>query len=105
MIGDSAGLITPLCGNGMAMAIHAAYLLSNLLGKYFAGQMSRLELEQNYQVAWKAHFQARLKFGYNVQKIFGKQKISSIALKSLQVAPFMLPALVKRTHGSDFFNE
>jgi flavin-dependent dehydrogenase len=105
MIGDSAGLIPPLCGNGMAMAIHAAYLLSNLFGKYFSGKMNLIELEQNYQTAWRAHFQARLRFGYNVQKIFGKQNISSIALKSLQVAPFMLPALVKRTHGSDFFIE
>jgi flavin-dependent dehydrogenase len=26
MIGDTAGLITPLCGNGMAMAIHGAKL-------------------------------------------------------------------------------
>jgi 2-polyprenyl-6-methoxyphenol hydroxylase-like FAD-dependent oxidoreductase len=24
MIGDTAGLIHPLCGNGMAMAIHSA---------------------------------------------------------------------------------
>jgi 2-polyprenyl-6-methoxyphenol hydroxylase-like FAD-dependent oxidoreductase len=27
MIGDTAGLIHPLCGNGMAMAIHAKLLL------------------------------------------------------------------------------
>jgi 2-polyprenyl-6-methoxyphenol hydroxylase-like FAD-dependent oxidoreductase len=27
MIGDTAGLIHPLCGNGMAMAIHSAKLL------------------------------------------------------------------------------
>jgi flavin-dependent dehydrogenase len=27
MIGDTAGLIHPLCGNGMAMAIHSAKIV------------------------------------------------------------------------------
>ena len=31
LCGDSAGLITPLCGNGMAMAIHGAKILSDIL--------------------------------------------------------------------------
>jgi menaquinone-9 beta-reductase len=103
MIGDAAGLITPLCGNGMAMAIHAAYIVSNLLGSFFNNEFDKAELEKRYSIEWKAHFEARLKFGYKVQKIFGKQKISSIALKSLQIAPFMLPAIIKKTHGKDFF--
>ena len=28
MCGDTAGLITPLCGNGMAMAIHSGKIIS-----------------------------------------------------------------------------
>ena len=31
MCGDAAGMITPLCGNGMAMAIHSAKILSGLI--------------------------------------------------------------------------
>ena len=34
MTGDAAGMITPLCGNGMAMAIHSAKIVSDLLVKY-----------------------------------------------------------------------
>jgi flavin-dependent dehydrogenase len=30
MIGDTAGLIHPLCGNGMAMAIHSAKLAAEI---------------------------------------------------------------------------
>ena len=33
MIGDAAGLITPLCGNGMAMAIHSAKIVADLIPK------------------------------------------------------------------------
>ena len=31
MAGDAAGMITPLCGNGMAMAIHSAKILTDLI--------------------------------------------------------------------------
>ena len=103
MIGDAAGLITPLCGNGMAMAIHAAFIVSNLLNEYFTNKISINLLEKKYTSEWKTNFQSRLDFGYKVQKMFGKKNISSIALKSLQVAPFMLPAIIKKTHGKDFF--
>ncbi len=34
MTGDAAGMITPLCGNGMAMAIHSAKILSEYLIRY-----------------------------------------------------------------------
>ncbi len=34
MIGDSAGLIHPLCGNGMAMAIRSAKIVSELVDDY-----------------------------------------------------------------------
>jgi hypothetical protein len=46
MIGDTA-LIHPLCGNGMAMAIHSA--VSELIGDYFNDEVkSRTELEKRY---------------------------------------------------------
>ena len=35
MCGDSAGLIHPLCGNGMAMAIHAGKIASDVIVRFF----------------------------------------------------------------------
>ncbi|MFT7187537.1 MAG: flavin-dependent dehydrogenase, partial [Sediminicola sp.] len=50
MCGDSAGLIHPLCGNGMAMAIHSAKLVSELVSNYFKEKTSgRKQLEEAYQ--------------------------------------------------------
>lgn len=49
MIGDTAGLIHPLCGNGMAMAIHSAKIVSELVHKYSTGEIkSRNKLEEKY---------------------------------------------------------
>lgn len=103
MIGDSAGLITPLCGNGMAMAIHAGYIVSTLLEEYFQKRITKEELDAKYTSEWKEHFRSRIDFGYNVQKLFGRKTITSVALKGLQIAPFLLPVMIRKTHGKDFF--
>src|SRR6185436_16984311 len=69
MCGDSAGLITPLCGNGMAMAIHSAKLLSELildshiLTNQDISDMYRERLERNYENAWNENFSKRLFWG------------------------------------------
>jgi flavin-dependent dehydrogenase len=41
MVGDAAGLITPLCGNGMAMALHGAALAAPLASRFLRGELPR----------------------------------------------------------------
>ncbi|HYD90384.1 MAG TPA: FAD-dependent oxidoreductase, partial [Flavobacterium sp.] len=52
MIGDSAGLIHPLCGNGMAMAIHSAKIAVELSMDFLDNKVNRSKLEQNYRQLW-----------------------------------------------------
>src|SRR5690606_10771306 len=60
MIGDAAGLIHPMCGNGMAMAIHSAQVCSSLIKNYFTGEIpSRIILEQKYEKQWNQNFRTR----------------------------------------------
>ena len=56
--GDAAGLITPLCGNGMAMAFHAGKILSEEITAYFQQHHNREILERNYTNAWQKQFGA-----------------------------------------------
>ena len=44
MIGDTAGLIHPMCGNGMAMAIHSAKIASELVLDYHSGKIKSREI-------------------------------------------------------------
>ena len=49
MCGDSAGMIHPLCGNGMSMAIQSAQIASKLILNYLKGtQTTRHQLEKSY---------------------------------------------------------
>jgi menaquinone-9 beta-reductase len=99
MAGDSAGLITPLCGNGMAMAIHGAKLLSESILENYG---NRDLVEKTYQKAWNQHFSQRLWVGRNVQRLFGNEVVSEIALSSLKLFKPALKAIIKATHGEVF---
>jgi flavin-dependent dehydrogenase len=99
MSGDAAGLIYPLCGNGMAMAIHAAKLLSELVLSYFNSEISKPELEISYQKKWKKEFSGRLKAGAALQHFFGNPFVSGTAVRLLKAFPAIGRRVIKATHG------
>ena len=100
MSGDAAGMIHPLCGNGMAMAIHSAKLLSELLEKYFAGSIStRRALEFEYSRQWNRQFRKRLMAGRVFQKVFKTKGLLEILISGLNLVPDMLPLFIRQTHG------
>jgi flavin-dependent dehydrogenase len=100
MIGDTAGLIHPLCGNGMAMAIHSAKIVSELIEKYYNNEInSRTELEEKYIQEWAFNFRKRIKMGQFLSAILQKQQLSRILLQVLVIFPFLLPIIIKKTHG------
>ena len=101
MIGDTAGLIHPLCGNGMAMAIHSAKIVSELVGKYYTNEIkSRNELEEKYIQEWNFNFKKRLKMGRLLSNLLQKQKLSAVLMRILIIFPFLLSKIIKKTHGT-----
>jgi flavin-dependent dehydrogenase len=100
MCGDSAGMIHPLCGNGMSMAIQSAQLASVLILNYLNGDLnSRKELEKQYIRKWNKKFGVRLKAGHFIAMLFRKDKIAAFLLEILKKFPFLLPLIIKQTHG------
>ena len=103
MCGDAAGLITPLCGNGMAMAIHSSSILSPLIAKYFQKlAYSRADLERDYTVSWNQHFKQRLWAGRNLQRLFGGKWASVFAVSLVKNIKPLASYLVRQTHGQAF---
>lgn len=100
MCGDAAGMIHPLCGNGMSMAIQAAQLATPLVLRYLNGAITnRNQLEKQYIVLWNKQFKWRLKAGHFIAMLFRKQKIANMLLYLLKKIPFLLPVIIKQTHG------
>lgn len=102
MCGDAAGMIAPLCGNGMAMAIHAGKLAATHTALYFRNNYSRQQLEANYSRAWKEQFAGRLQMGRTVQHLFGHPLLSEVTVKTLKHLPALLQLLMRQTHGQPF---
>lgn len=100
MCGDTAGLIHPLCGNGMSMAIRSGQMVSQLIIRYFNGKIkSRLDLEIAYKKSWNKEFKRRLKVGRIVAALFKKYNFSEFMMMVLKSFPKLLPFIVKQTHG------
>jgi len=100
MIGDTAGLIHPLCGNGMAMAIHSAKIVSELVIDFLNYTItSRNDLEEKYTQEWNTHFKSRLKTGRFLSKILQKEKLTTFLMQLIAIFPFLLPLIIKKTHG------
>ena len=100
MIGDTAGLINPLCGNGMAMAIHSAKIVSELIEKFYSNEiLSREELEKRFVKEWNFNFKNRLKTGRLLANLLQKPKLSEIFMQLLVTLPFLFSFIIKKTHG------
>lgn len=103
MAGDAAGMIAPLCGNGMSMAIHAASVLSELVIKFCVDKTyTRTLLETQYEKTWNKLFSRRLWAGRQIQKLFGSELASGLAINlALNVKP-VASFIMKNTHGKPF---
>lgn len=99
MIGDTAGLIHPLCGNGMAMAIHSAKLASEVIINFFENKISRIEMESIYVKNWNLNFRKRLQIGRYLGTLLEKETLAHFAMKIIILFPFILPLIIKKTHG------
>jgi len=102
MAGDSAGMITPLCGNGMSMAMHAGKLAFIAMDRYLEKEISREEMENEYQHQWNYHFQNRLKTGRIIQRFFGSPVLSNMLISSLKPFPGLVNTIISKTHGQPF---
>ncbi len=100
MCGDTAGLIHPLCGNGMAMAVHSAKIISEHINTYFKNkEYDRNRLEKDYETQWVKAFEKRLWAGRCLQSLFLNEKLSNIAITTALKSPKLVQKLIRTTHG------
>jgi menaquinone-9 beta-reductase len=102
MVGDAAGMITPLCGNGMSMALKGSQLAFEKIYLFLKEQITREEMEQQYVKNWKEEFDERLWWGRQIQRFFGGNRRTSFFLKTMDRFPGLSSKLIRATHGQPF---
>ncbi|MCX6205227.1 MAG: FAD-binding protein [Bacteroidetes bacterium] len=101
-VGDAAGMITPLCGNGMSMALHGSKIAFQNIDYYFKNQQDRAVLESDYEQQWKKQFANRIFAGRTLQRLFGNEHMTNYFLQFMQNFPALSSKLINATHGKPF---
>ena len=102
LLGDAAGMITPLCGNGMSMALHSSKLAFEVIDSFLKNKINQQEFEDKYTRQWKELFATRLKSGRVIQYMFGSPILTNFFITTIRPFPKIVDFLIKRTHGTPF---
>lgn len=102
MVGDAAGMIAPLCGNGMSMALHGSKLAFEQINALLQQSITRRDMEENYRRVWKRHFTSRLAMGRILQGFLGKESRANILVGLMRYMPLLARQIIKSTHGEPF---
>ena len=102
MVGDAAGMITPLCGNGMSIALHTGKIAAGLAHEFLTGKISRTEMETGYDRQWRFNFSRRLQTGRILQRFFGRASVSNLFVNAFRAMPFLARPVIKMTHGKPY---
>ena len=101
-IGDAAGMITPLCGNGMSIALHGSKIAFQNIDYYFKNKQNRAVLESAFEKQWQKQFANRIFVGRTIQRLFGNDRVTNFFLQSMHYFPMLSKKLIKATHGNPF---
>ena len=102
MLGDAAGNIAPLSGNGMSQALRSAHLAASEINSFLSGTISRGEMEQRYAKKWNSNFNLRIRSGKYLQALFGKKNLTVFTIRMLKYLPWVTDGFIRMTHGKPF---
>ena len=102
LVGDAAGMIAPLCGNGMSMALHGSKIAYEQIHLFLQNEIPRWQMEQEYTATWRKQFSKRLRTGRMVQRFFGSVLLSDVLISLLKPFPSITDKLITQTHGQPF---
>ena len=102
LCGDAGGLITPLCGNGMSMALHSSKIATCLIDKFLTKEITREQMENNYTIQWQQLFAKRLRTGRIIQRMFGRVWVTNIFISIMKRLPSLTGKIISQTHGKPF---
>ena len=99
MIGDASGVIDPLTGNGMAMAIQSALVAMPFVLDLLARGADRPSIERAYAARHRAMFASRIAWSRRVAMLLSRPALLDAALAAVR-GPAAGKLLLRRTRAS-----
>jgi menaquinone-9 beta-reductase len=99
MIGDASGIVDPLTGNGMAMAMQSAAIAARWIGRMLDGADARAS-QDGYAVAHSEFFRSRIRWSRRVAILLSHPRLLDASL-GLVRSPAAGEFLLRRTRASE----
>lgn len=99
MIGDAAGVIAPITGDGIGMACQSAVIVSDVLYDMRCGMITASEADSVYQSRWDLFFKNRLITSNIIQKVVLKNFVRMLSMDIMRRFPGILPYFINSTRG------
>lgn len=99
MIGDTAGMIAPLCGDGMAMALHSATLAVPPVSEFLNGRATAADFRTRYAGAWNRDFGRRMQVGRWAHYGYIHPLLANTAVQLCRLMPALGRWLIRATRG------
>ncbi|HTA83588.1 MAG TPA: NAD(P)/FAD-dependent oxidoreductase [Bacteroidia bacterium] len=101
-LGDAAGSMAPIIGNGMSMGLRSASALANTIDQYLSSKITKPALVANYKDFWRKEFSARIKLSRYLQKLSEYSFLTKRTIDIFNVFPALAKGVIKQTHGKPF---
>ncbi len=99
-VGDTAVMLPPLCGDGMAMALRSAELCAPLAHAFLRHEIDLASWAATYQKCWHAEFSRRVRTGRLLQRMLAQPVLADAAVRLGQVVPPLATYFVNATRGA-----
>ncbi len=100
MAGDSAGLIAPVAGDGMGMALQTGLMAADMLERYLNNQLSAADVRKKYSKLWWRTFGMRLRLSRVLQAVMLRPDWLTPGLRVMNALPILGRLLVTHTRDS-----
>jgi flavin-dependent dehydrogenase len=87
MAGDAAGLVAPLAGDGIAMALRAGQMAADHVLRFLSGADTPENVTGGYTQSWRREFGPRVRLGRLAQTLMLRPRLFGLALRLLNAAP------------------
>ena len=99
LLGDTAAMIPPLCGDGMAMALRSAELCVPLVDAFLRGQMSWERVGKRYRQVWHGEFDGRLAAGRLLERLLLGAQSAELLFMAGARFPVLADYFMRATRG------
>ena len=101
MVGDSAGVMAPFLGAGVAGAMRSAVVCADLVSQAMKGKQTLRSVQLNYESWWRRHYHANQRWGRLASRLLCRPAVGEMGIEVLNHLPAVGALIYRQTRSRD----